>query len=91
MWVLILQGEYVCHANNEVGVAKKSVKLRVLQPPQLIPEGYNKTVQEGGSVHLLCGRVHGIPFPSLHWLINGGEVTHDPSVKVSGNDFLIAF
>ncbi|XP_077302673.1 interference hedgehog-like isoform X2 [Arctopsyche grandis] len=83
------QGEYVCHANNEVGVAKKSVKLRVLEPPQLIPEAYNKTVQEGGSVHLLCGRVHGIPSPSLHWLINGGEVSHDASVKVSEQELEI--
>ncbi|XP_064457274.1 hemicentin-1-like isoform X2 [Ornithodoros turicata] len=79
-------GKYVCTAENGVGVAHATRKLRVLEPPAILTHSQDeKAVIQGHEISLTC-KAHGNPPPMVRWVHNGAPVNASSSRVILVND-----
>ncbi|XP_075201117.1 neuronal cell adhesion molecule isoform X11 [Anomaloglossus baeobatrachus] len=80
-------GKYRCSAQNNLGTIHHEITVIVKAAPYWITKPENLILSPGDDGTLIC-RAHGIPAPSITWLINGVAIElapNDPSRVVDGD------
>ncbi|XP_068213179.1 cell adhesion molecule Dscam2-like isoform X2 [Palaemon carinicauda] len=85
------EGDYTCTASNNNGhTSSQSLPLRVVEPPQVAPFTFPKSMKAGTRVAVQCV-VQGDPPVSLTWLHNSAPAIATPGVKESPlGEFILA-
>lgn len=82
------EGTYICRLDNG-DVKIHTMRLNVLQLPQIIETPRNSLTNESDRLELNC-RAVGSPEPQIYWIINGEDTRFDPLISIQGTRLIIS-
>nr|CAD7441765.1 unnamed protein product [Timema bartmani] len=83
-------GKYTCLASNQVGVAEKNFRLKILVAPKLSENrDHSNTIEslEGLPITIKCPVV-GNPVPDIHWMKDDRPLDHEPLLEEADGQML---
>ncbi|KAG5682202.1 hypothetical protein PVAND_011568 [Polypedilum vanderplanki] len=84
------EGTYICRLDNgENSVKIHTIKLNILQMPEIQEGPKTSLTNESESLELQC-HATGSPTPDIYWMINGENVQFDPLIKQEGAKLIIS-
>ncbi|KAM6980110.1 neurofascin homolog (chicken) a [Aplochiton taeniatus] len=66
-------GEYMCMANNQIGIMRHSIYVQVKAAPYWLDKPTNLVLAPDENGRLVC-RANGNPKPHIQWLVNGEPI-----------------
>jgi brother of ihog len=83
------EGTYICRLDNgENPVKVHTIRLNVLQMPQIVEAPRTSLTNESNRLELYC-RATGSPEPDIYWMINGENTRFDPVITNQGSRLII--